>query len=103
MMGFVDLLPFLSSGEKLRAEQEGTTCRAVAHRLPPGWTGTLHVHPESDEVFVFLSGEGRLEVGGQTREIRSPALVLVPRGVRHNLAVSADGGMTLVTAMSLPR
>jgi mannose-6-phosphate isomerase-like protein (cupin superfamily) len=42
----------------------------------------LHRH-ESEEIFVFLRGKGRAEIGGQAVEFSAPATVIAPAGVPH--------------------
>ncbi|MCI0588417.1 MAG: cupin domain-containing protein [Planctomycetes bacterium] len=97
----LDLAPFLAPGERLRVERPGSTARFVAHRLPAGQQVPLHDHPETDEIFVVLAGEGTLEVGGETKDLRAPMAFLVPRGVSHRLSVSPGGPMALIVMKSL--
>jgi mannose-6-phosphate isomerase-like protein (cupin superfamily) len=42
----------------------------------------LHRH-ESEEIFVFLRGKGRAEIGGHAVEFSAPATVIAPAGVPH--------------------
>ncbi len=42
----------------------------------------LHRH-ESEEIFVFLRGKGRAEIGGKAVEFSAPATVIAPAGVPH--------------------
>ncbi|WP_339106110.1 cupin domain-containing protein [Haloterrigena salinisoli] len=52
-------------------------------KLEPGTGHERHTHPESDEILYVLRGEGRQEVGEETREITAGELVFVPEGVEH--------------------
>lgn len=52
-------------------------------KLEPGKGHERHTHPESDEILYVLRGEGRQEVGEETREIAAGELVFVPEGVEH--------------------
>ncbi|NUB93742.1 cupin domain-containing protein [Haloterrigena sp. SYSU A121-1] len=52
-------------------------------KLEPGKGHERHTHPESDEILYVLRGEGRQEVGEETREISAGELVFVPEGVEH--------------------
>jgi mannose-6-phosphate isomerase-like protein (cupin superfamily) len=61
----------------------------------------LHLHRTHDETVVILSGEGRMRVGEETREI-SPGLTLViPRGTPHQLEV-LQGTVQAVSIFSPP-
>ncbi|GAB3670017.1 cupin domain-containing protein [Halopiger thermotolerans] len=52
-------------------------------RLEPGKGHERHTHPESDEILYVLRGEGKQEVGDETREIAAGELVFIPEGVEH--------------------
>lgn len=50
----------------------------------------MHLHDEASEIFYFVAGKCRLEVG-DSEELFSPGdFVLVPPGVPHNLWSAAD-------------
>lgn len=53
--------------------------------LNPNKSTTGHSHDVTDEVFVFIDGEGTVEVGSQTLEVKSGDLILVPRGNFHRV------------------
>lgn len=49
---------------------------AVGDRVP------LHRH-QIDEVIIFLAGEGEVRVDGETHEVRTGDLVIIPAGAAH--------------------
>lgn len=51
-------------------------------RVAVGSKTPLHTH-ESEEIFVFLKGQGRALIGDQEVEFRAPATVIAPAGVPH--------------------
>lgn len=53
--------------------------------LNPNKSTTGHSHDATDEVFIFIDGEGTVEVGSQTFEVKSGDLVLASRGNFHRV------------------
>ena len=53
--------------------------------LNPNKSTTGHSHEVTDEVYVFIDGDGFMEVGKQTLNVKSGDLVLVPRGDFHRV------------------
>ncbi len=70
-----------------------------------------HTH-ESEEIFVFLRGTGRAEVGGKVTEFSAPATVIAPAHVPHQFfntgseptdaIVIVRLGSTIVDAQGVP-
>jgi mannose-6-phosphate isomerase-like protein (cupin superfamily) len=52
--------------------------------VPPGGATAPHAHGEA-EVFVILSGCGRIHVGGESREVGRGDVVRLPSSVEHTL------------------
>jgi len=52
--------------------------------LKPGRAHERHVHPDSEEILYFLSGEGKQTIGEETRSVRQGELVYIPAGVEHS-------------------
>jgi quercetin dioxygenase-like cupin family protein len=67
-----------------------------------GTTVRRHSHPEAEQVMWVVDGDLRMTVGDEERELGPGDVVVVNRGVEHEL-VSA-GGVTFVEAMApVPR
>lgn len=49
----------------------------------------LHTH-ESEEIFVFLRGQGRAQIGSEVFEFTAPATVIAPAGVAHQFFNTGD-------------
>ena len=62
-------------------------------RVEPGVTTQLH-SLSVDEWYVVESGEGRMQLGSQEQDIRSGAIVQIPRGV--NQRVTNTGAEDLI-------
>ena len=54
-----------------------------------------HSHPETDELFLVLSGSLTLRMDDRDVDLGPGQLYVVPRGVRHQ-PVSADGAQILL-------
>jgi len=63
--------------------------------VPPGVVGTLHAHPQTAEVWMFLSGHGRAVVGTEDRPTAPGDVVYTPPGVEHQFINDSDGPVTL--------
>jgi len=59
-----------------------------------------HFHRESEELYLFTSGHGRLRVGEEEREVESGDCVVIPPGAVHQLHNSGDVDLVLVCACS---
>ena len=43
----------------------------------------LHRHPEADEIFYVLEGQGEISVGAEKRKVRNGSFVKAPAGALH--------------------
>jgi mannose-6-phosphate isomerase-like protein (cupin superfamily) len=82
---------------------DGSTIREIAGRVtlpsqnqslaeavvPPGGQTIAHYHRESEELYFFLGGAGRVRVGDEWRDVRAGDCVVLPPGVEHKLDNSA--------------
>jgi mannose-6-phosphate isomerase-like protein (cupin superfamily) len=53
--------------------------------LYPLKSTTGHSHDNADEVYVFIDGEGVMEVGGKTLKVKTGDVVLAPAGDFHKV------------------
>lgn len=68
----------------------------------PGTVVACHSHPESEQAMWIVEGSMVMTVGDETRELGAGDVVVVNRGIEHEL-VSEDG-VTFVEAMApVPR
>ena len=71
-------------------------------RYEPGTVVARHSHPEAEQVMWIVEGSLRMTVGDETRELGPGDVVVVNRGVEHELV--SDQGATFVEAMApVPR
>ncbi|MBU2501275.1 cupin domain-containing protein [bacterium] len=79
------LVPEPLTGKKFLRDDLGLTGMEVSlHRLPPGFSVPFyHCHKQNEEFYLFLSGEGDMQVDGQVIPIREgTAIRIAPEGVR---------------------
>jgi len=97
-----DLEPFVT--------KDGSTIRELAGRVslpavnqslaqatvPPGAATDEHFHRITEELYLFTSGMGRMELDGQARDVRAGDCVVIPPGARHRLVNTADEPLVLL-------
>ena len=59
-------------------------------RLPPGGATTPHHHPKTEEIYYILAGNGRMQIGGETRDVRQGDAIAIPPGEQHTIANTGD-------------
>jgi quercetin dioxygenase-like cupin family protein len=72
---------------------EGVWARAIGGeqvllcrvRYEPGKRVARHAHPEAEQVMAILDGEVTMTVGDETRLLRAGDVVVVNRGIEHEL------------------
>ncbi len=57
-----------------------------------------HTHPELEEYFYFLNGEGVMQVGDKKEKVGTGDLVIVPIGEVHSVENTGDETMTFIAA-----
>ena len=53
--------------------------------LNPGKETGGHAHQEADEVYVFIDGQGRMEIDGKSFSVKGGDVVAVPGGKFHKV------------------
>jgi len=53
--------------------------------VPPGGETIEHYHRESEEIYFFTHGAGRMRLDGEEREVEAGDAVVIPPGLRHKL------------------
>ena len=53
--------------------------------LGPGGETAEHFHPNTEEIYYFIGGSGRMRLGEQEDEVRAGDCVVIPAGVAHKL------------------
>jgi mannose-6-phosphate isomerase-like protein (cupin superfamily) len=98
-----EILRLAAENEDFRREvATGDHGQVVLMTIPPGEEIGEEVHPDVDQILLFLEGEGEALLDGETGPVGPNRLVFVPAGVRHNFRNTGDGPLRLVTVYAPP-
>jgi mannose-6-phosphate isomerase-like protein (cupin superfamily) len=53
--------------------------------VPPGGETAAHFHRETEELYYFTAGAGRMRLGDEERDVTAGDCVVIPPGVEHKL------------------
>ncbi|MDP8956267.1 MAG: cupin domain-containing protein [Actinomycetota bacterium] len=99
----IDVLRAAWSNDAFRRElATGEHEQVVVMTIPPGGEIGEEVHPDTDQVLVFVDGRGEADLEGKTSEIAPNDLVFVHAGRRHNFRNTGDGPLRLITIYAPP-
>lgn len=99
----VDIIKAARSNDAFRqVVLTGEKEQVVVMTIPVGGDIGSEVHPSTDQVLVFVDGEGVAELDGVKSRVQPNDLVFVRAGTRHNFTNSGDGPMRLITIYAPP-
>ncbi|CAB4874618.1 unannotated protein [freshwater metagenome] len=64
--------------------------------VPPGGATIAHLHRETEELYFFTAGVGRLRLGEEEREVRAGHCAVIPPGVPHKLWNTGEEPLVLL-------
>ena len=79
-----------------------STSRSWSWRSRPGGEIGDEVHPDTDQVFLFVEGLAEARIDGRTSEVRADELTFVHAGSRHNILNRGSGVLRLITVYAPP-
>ena len=101
--GPIDILAAARTNDAFRrVVQTGDHEQVVVMSIPPGGEIGDEVHPDTDQVFLFVAGRGEVVTDGQRRAVGPDDLVFVHAGSRHNILSAGDSPLRLVTIYAPP-
>ena len=53
--------------------------------VPPAGETAEHFHRQTEEIYLFTSGAGRMRLGAEESDVRAGDMVVIAPGVRHKL------------------
>ena len=62
----------------------------------------MHSHPEAEQVYVIVSGNGLMRVDDEEQEVGAGALIFIPPGAKHAIRNASSKPLTYVSATSPP-
>lgn len=80
----------------------GKHTQLVVMTIPPNGEIGEEIHPDTDQLLVFVSGVGEARVSGQKRQVKAGDLVAVPAGVKHNFVNTGPDPLVLYTVYGPP-
>lgn len=92
-------------GIKIRVIGEAEGARHVEvhiNTLKPPRKGPYHYHAHSENVYIILSGRGRVILDGATYEVKKDDVVFIPPNTRHSLTNVADEDLTVLEVYGPP-
>ncbi len=60
-------------------------------RLPPATATLPHHHPQTEEIYYILEGEGRMQIGTAVRSVAAGDAIAIPPGKVHTIANTGAG------------
>jgi len=101
--GTIDILAAARTNDAFRRViQTGDHEQVVVMTIVPGGEIGDEVHPDTDQVFIFVEGRGEARIDGQSRAVGPNDLVLVHAGSRHNFLNRGDSPLRLITIYAPP-
>jgi mannose-6-phosphate isomerase-like protein (cupin superfamily) len=58
--------------------------------VPPGGTTVEHFHRETEEIYFFMEGQGRMRLAADECEVRAGDAVVIAPGIRHKVWATGE-------------
>jgi mannose-6-phosphate isomerase-like protein (cupin superfamily) len=98
-----DIVTLAQQNEYFRQEiVTGMYSQVVLMSIPPGGEIGEEIHPDVDQVLVFVSGEGKAIVNGEQSPVAAQSLYFVPAGTPHNFITTGTRPLQLYTVYAPP-
>jgi mannose-6-phosphate isomerase-like protein (cupin superfamily) len=70
--------------------------------VPPGAEQRPHSHPDSEQIYVIVRGNGRMQVAGDTEQVGEGDVVFIPPAATHGIKNEGPEPLVYVSAASPP-
>lgn len=74
----------------------GNDMTSEIYFFKPGQVLKKHRHPNGEQIFIFLKGEGRIKVGENEFDVSVGSAVFIPTGEWHEITNGDKQSMTAV-------
>jgi len=64
--------------------------------LHEGKSTTGHSHDDTEEIYLFISGDGKMELNNENHDVVTGNIITVPRGVFHRVYNTGDSDLTFI-------
>ena len=99
----LDILALARQNDAFRREiATATHSQLVAMTIPAGGEIGEEVHPDVDQILIFVEGQGQAVLEGLRSSVGPNDLVLVKAGTTHNFINTGDAPLRLVTIYAPP-
>jgi mannose-6-phosphate isomerase-like protein (cupin superfamily) len=99
----LDIVGLTEANASFRREiVTGEHGQVVLMSVPPGGEIGEEVHPNIDQVLIFVSGEGRAIIEDESSPVGPGRLVFVPAGTKHNFVNAGSEDLRLYTVYAPP-
>ena len=99
----VDVVAAAWSNDAFRREVlTGQHEQVVVMTIPPGGEIGEEIHPDTDQVLVFIDGRAEAHLDGRSSDVGPNDLVFVRAGTRHNFINRGDSPLRLITVYAPP-
>lgn len=68
--------------------------------LRSGQATEEHMHPRSEEIYYIQSGNGRIRIDGEERDVKPLDGIAIPPGVAHKIWNTGDEPLTFICCCS---
>jgi mannose-6-phosphate isomerase-like protein (cupin superfamily) len=86
-----------------RVVETGEHEQVVVMTIPVDGDIGSEVHETTDQVFIFVEGQGEADLGGEVRQFDDGDLVFVRAGTRHNIINRGRVPLRLITIYAPPQ
>ncbi len=87
--------------ELMHPQQHGNRQQSLAEAIvPPGTSTLLHVHRQTEEIYYFTGGRGRMRLGDAQFDVARGDTVCILPGTPHNLTNDGPEPLVLLCASS---
>jgi mannose-6-phosphate isomerase-like protein (cupin superfamily) len=98
-----DIVTLAQQNEYFRQEiVTGMYSQVVLMSIPPGGEIGEEIHPDVDQVLVFVSGEGKAILNSEQSPVVAQSLCFVPAGTPHNFITTGTSDLKLYTVYAPP-
>jgi mannose-6-phosphate isomerase-like protein (cupin superfamily) len=70
--------------------------------VSPGGSTFLHLHRESEEIYLFIAGQGQMRLGNEEVEVQAGDSVLIAPGTPHKLFNTGGAPLVLLCCCAPP-
>ncbi len=70
------------------------------YALEPGQGQNPHTHNDSDKIYMVISGQAKLKIGGEEQTLGENQIVIAPAGQEHGVSNPGPGRLSVLVFMA---